>query len=99
MGWARLLKRVFEIDLEHCPQCGGAFRIIAAIVAPAVIVKILTRQGSAARAGAEAGAFSGGLIPEGMNGSATALRVLHGPPLRAWGQPSSKSGNSGLFRG
>ena len=29
MGWARLLKRVFDIDLEHCPQCGGEFRIIA----------------------------------------------------------------------
>ena len=22
MGWARLLKRVFDLDLEHCPQCG-----------------------------------------------------------------------------
>ena len=20
MGWARLLKRVFDLDLEHCPQ-------------------------------------------------------------------------------
>ncbi len=31
MSWARLLKRVFEFDLEHCPQCGGEFRIIAVI--------------------------------------------------------------------
>ncbi len=31
MGWARLLKRVFDIDLAHYPQCGGKFRIIAAI--------------------------------------------------------------------
>ena len=23
MGWARLLKRVFELDLQHCPQCGA----------------------------------------------------------------------------
>ena len=38
MGWARLLKRVFDLDLEHCPQCGGAFRIIAAIEERAVIV-------------------------------------------------------------
>ena len=37
MSWARLLKRVFEFDLEHCPQCGGDFRIIAAIEEPAVI--------------------------------------------------------------
>jgi len=50
MGWARLLKRVFDLDLEHCPQCGGEFRIIAAIEAPAVIVRILTHQGLPARA-------------------------------------------------
>ena len=40
-GGARLLKRVFDIDLEHCPQCGGEFKIIAAIGEPAVIVRIL----------------------------------------------------------
>ena len=57
------------------------------------------RQGPAARAGAAAAAFSGSLIPEGKNGSATALRVAHGPRLRAWGQCASKSGNSGSFRG
>jgi hypothetical protein len=50
MSWARLLKRVFEIDLEHCPQCGGEFRIIAAIEEPAVIVRILTHLGLPARA-------------------------------------------------
>jgi hypothetical protein len=30
MSWARLLKRVFEIDIEHCPHCGGTLKIIAA---------------------------------------------------------------------
>jgi hypothetical protein len=49
-GWARLLKRVFDIDLEHCPQCGGDFKIIAAIEEPAVIVRILTHLGLPARA-------------------------------------------------
>jgi hypothetical protein len=24
MSWARLLKRVFDIDIEHCPNCAGA---------------------------------------------------------------------------
>jgi len=47
---ARLLKRVFDIGLEHCPQCGGGMKIIAAIEAPAVIVKILTHLGLPARA-------------------------------------------------
>jgi len=53
MGWARLLKRVFDLDLEHCPQCGGEFKIIAAIEEPAVIVRILrilTHLGLPARA-------------------------------------------------
>ena len=50
MGWARLLKRVFDIDVEHCPQCGGDLKIIAAIEEPAVIVKILTHLGLPARA-------------------------------------------------
>jgi hypothetical protein len=50
MRWAQLLKRVFDIDLEHCPQCGGALKIIAAIKEPAVIVRILTHLGLHARA-------------------------------------------------
>src|SRR5262245_34553409 len=39
MSWARLLKRVFDVDVEHCPNCGGALKIIAAIDDPPVIVK------------------------------------------------------------
>ena len=50
MDWPRLLKRVFDIDLEHCPQCGGDLKIIAAIEEPAVIVKILTHLVLPARA-------------------------------------------------
>ena len=45
-----MLKRVFDIDLEHCPQCGGDLKIIVAIEEPAVIVRILTRPGLPARA-------------------------------------------------
>jgi len=50
LSWARLLKRVFEIDLEHCPHCGGSLKIIAAIKHPSVIAQILTHLGLAARA-------------------------------------------------
>jgi Putative transposase len=42
MSWSCLLKRVFDIDIEHCPNCGGRLKIIAAIVDPALITKILT---------------------------------------------------------
>jgi Putative transposase len=32
MSWARLLRRVFELDLQHCANCGGEPKIIAAIL-------------------------------------------------------------------
>ena len=50
ISWARLLKRVFDIDLEHCPNCGGQFKIIPAILESAVIERILTHLGPQARA-------------------------------------------------
>ena len=50
LSWARLLKRVFELDLEHCPNCGGELKIIAAILEQTVIEKILTHLGLQARA-------------------------------------------------
>jgi len=46
IGWARLLKRVFDIDMQHCPNCGdGQLKIIAAILQRSVIEKILTHLG------------------------------------------------------
>src|SRR5262245_18353990 len=32
LSWARLLKRVFDIDVEHCPNCGGSLKIICAAI-------------------------------------------------------------------
>ena len=40
--WTRLLKRVFALDLEHCPTCNGPLKRIAVIEQAAVIEKILT---------------------------------------------------------
>jgi hypothetical protein len=31
MTWAQRLKRVFNIDIETCEQCGGAVKVIASI--------------------------------------------------------------------
>jgi ribosomal protein S27E len=50
MSWARLLKRVFDIDIEHCPNCAGSLKIIAAIEDPPVIVRILAHLGLPTRA-------------------------------------------------
>ena len=50
LSWAKLLKRVFDLDLEHCPNCGGELKIIAAILEQPVIEKILTHLSLQARA-------------------------------------------------
>ena len=50
LSWAKLLKRVFEIDMEHCPNCGGELKIITAILEAPVIERILMHLGLQARA-------------------------------------------------
>jgi len=50
LSWAKLLKQVFEIDREHCPNCGGQLEIIATIMEQPVIEKVLTHLGLQARA-------------------------------------------------
>ena len=41
MTWMQRLKRVFSIDIETCPKCGGTLRVIACIEDPDVIATIL----------------------------------------------------------
>jgi hypothetical protein len=46
LSWARLLKRVFDIDMERCPNCAaGELKIVAAILERPVIEKLLTHLG------------------------------------------------------
>ena len=76
MSWARLLKRVLDIDIEHCPNCGGDLKIIAAIEDPLVIVRILSHLGLPARAPPRASVrlpqlIQAALIETRHNGSAT----------------------------
>ena len=57
--WAELLRRVFQVEVEVCPACGGALRIVAFITELAVVRRILAhleRGGIDARAGPWAGA-------------------------------------------
>jgi len=41
MSWMQRLKRVFAIDIETCPECGGRLRVIACIEDPSLIRQIL----------------------------------------------------------
>ena len=50
LSWAKLLKRMFDVDLEHCPHRGGELKLIPAILEQPVIEKILTHLGLQARA-------------------------------------------------
>ena len=57
--WAELLRMLFRVDVELCPRCGGAARIIGFVTQPAVAARILAhlaRRGVDARAGPWAGA-------------------------------------------
>ena len=41
MTWAQRLKRVFNIDVTTCVNCGGAARIVASVEDPTAIRAIL----------------------------------------------------------
>jgi hypothetical protein len=51
LSWTKLLKRVFDLDPEHCLDCVGELKIIAAILEQPVIEKTLTHLGLAAGIG------------------------------------------------
>ena len=42
MTWAQRLKRVFNIDIDACPHCGGPVKVIACIEEQEVIDRILS---------------------------------------------------------
>ena len=44
-SWAELMRRAFETDVLACPSCGGRMVLLATIMDPAVIHRILTHLG------------------------------------------------------
>jgi hypothetical protein len=44
MRWVQRIKRVFQIDAETCPNCGGSVKSIASIEDPPVIERIRGHQ-------------------------------------------------------
>lgn len=45
MSWARLLRRVFDIDISQCTRCNGKMRAISVILDTETITKILDHIG------------------------------------------------------
>ena len=41
MSWMARLHRVWGIEIDRCPQCGGEVRVIATVTEPGVIARIL----------------------------------------------------------
>ena len=50
ISWAKLLSRVFALDMDNCERCGGQMKAVSAILKQDVIEKILTHLGLPARA-------------------------------------------------
>jgi hypothetical protein len=50
ISWAKLLSRVFALDMNNCDYCGGDMRAISAVIKQEIVVKILTHLGLPARA-------------------------------------------------
>jgi hypothetical protein len=44
-AWAKLIRKLYEVDPLLCPKCGAAMRVIALIEDPAVIERILSWLG------------------------------------------------------
>ena len=50
ISWAKLLSRVFALDMSNCEHCGGDMKAISAVMKQDVVVKVLTHLGLPARA-------------------------------------------------
>ena len=61
MPWGKLMRRVFKMDAEQCPGCGGTLRIIAAIMEREAIERILNHLKRPAQAPPRTAAFAGGI--------------------------------------
>ena len=51
-SWARLLRRVFEVDPLTCPNCGAEMKVIAVITDPGVVDRIRRHLEETGRPGA-----------------------------------------------
>ena len=79
-AWARLLAKVHELDVMACPRCGSRMSVIAVIVDPAQIRKIidyLNRHGRGPPPLGRALQRSLGSLPLGRGSTPPPQRSLH----------------------
>jgi hypothetical protein len=43
-SWARLIRRIYEVDPLVCPRCGHELNIVAVITDPVLVDRILTHR-------------------------------------------------------
>ena len=42
MSWMHRLRRVYDIDVSVCPNCGGALKVLLAVITdPGIVASIL----------------------------------------------------------
>ena len=94
MSWMQRLKRVFAIDIETCPDCGGTLKVIACIEDPPLIAKILGHVRSR-----EAGAAAQARAPPAD--SQQVLKLLHrfSPAPRRFGLRQLRAEKYGVYHG
>jgi hypothetical protein len=96
--------RRFDIDMQHCPHCGGELKIIAAILEQPVIEKILTHlgkagAGTASGASAWPGAASGLTLPNCDRSGDPATRAAGVDCVRGFPGPMEAAWRHGITRG
>ena len=45
IAWAKMIRKVYEVDPQTCPECGAQMCVISLIEDPAVIERILSWLG------------------------------------------------------
>ena len=79
IAWARLLARVFSVDVSRCPLCAGPMKVIDAVVEPSRIAMLLATPPVAIVGG---GREHDGRRPPDANANAAQCSGLHHSPAQ-----------------
>ncbi len=80
-AWARLIRRIYEVDQLVCTSCGGEMRIVSVILEHKVINRILGHLGWVPGFRILGSSWMGGTVLALIN-----AKRKWPPALRTWGQ-------------